>query len=115
MSNLNSRYIIICEGKSEVAYIQELNKYFREKNISINLVSKPVGGGHYADVVRKYKEEFKKNNEYGFRIWVDKDIYERNEQKNWDKYNKRPKNIPDFCFNIFNFEDFFYTVMTICH
>ena len=29
------------------------------------------------------------------------------EQKNMDKYNKKHKNIPDFCFNIFNFEDFF--------
>jgi hypothetical protein len=110
MSNLNSRYIIICEGKSEDAYIQELNKYFREKNIisSISLVSKPVGGGHYAAVVRKYKEEFKKNkSRFRIWIWVDRDIYERNEQKNCDKYSKRPKNIPDFCFNIFNFEDFF--------
>ncbi|MCA6069767.1 MAG: RloB family protein [Endomicrobium sp.] len=110
MSNLNSGYIIIiiCEGKSEVAYIQELNKYFREKNISINLVSKQADNGSYAAVVKKYKE-FKKNNKHGFRmwIWVDRDIYKRNERKNMDKYNKKPDGVPNFCFNIFNFEDFF--------
>jgi hypothetical protein len=31
MYKLNLIYIIICEGKSECAYIQELNKYFGDR------------------------------------------------------------------------------------
>jgi hypothetical protein len=107
MNELKNRYIIICEGsKSEVAYIQKLNKYFREQNINITLIPKAVETGHYTAVIKKYRYEFKKNKKCNFIIWVDKDIYQRNNQKNLNKYTKKPHNVPDFCFNIFNFEDF---------
>jgi hypothetical protein len=107
MNELKSRYIIICEGsKSETAYIQELNKYFREQNINITLIPKAVGTGHYTAVIRKYRYEFKENKKCKFIIWVDKDIYQKNNQGNLKKYNEKPYNVPDFYFNIFTFEDF---------
>lgn len=107
MNEFNSIHIIICEGtKSEVAYIAELNRYLRDLQKPISLISRPVGNGDYTAVVRKYKEEFKRNKKGNFFIWVDKDIYKRNNRGNADKYSKKPTNIPDFYFNIFNFEDF---------
>jgi hypothetical protein len=103
--------IVICEGESERAYLQELNEYLREQYVS--LVPKLAGTGYFNEVVRKYKEECKRNkgnkkNFYEYYIWVDKDIYERNEQKNMTKFNDlKYENIVDkFRFNIFNFEDF---------
>jgi hypothetical protein len=105
--NLNRIFIIICEGeKSEPAYIEELNKYFREQNINISLVSKRVGTGHFPVVAKTYRNEFQKNRKGKFYIWVDADLYKRNDLKSADKYNKKLKTIPDFCFNFLNFEDF---------
>jgi hypothetical protein len=107
MSNLYDRYIIICEGKSEDAYIQELNRCLRDSGIySVSLIPKPVGTGHYIAVAKEYKKQWSKNKNLKFYIWVDKDIYERNDDGNMDKYKEKPENIPDFSFNIFNFEDF---------
>lgn len=99
-------FICICEGKSEEIYLQELNKYFREKGIEINLVPHSADTGHFKEVVKKYKNERSKNKKGNFCIWVDKDIYERNEKKNNDSYEKKSDSIPNFCFNYLNFEDF---------
>lgn len=99
-------YIIICEGSSETAYIQELNKYMRENDINLNLYPKSIGNGHYAEIIKKYKKEYSSNKKSKFIIWIDKDIYIRNENGNMDKYLSKPTNIPDFKFNMCNFEDF---------
>lgn len=103
------QYIIICEGKkSEVKYLQELNRYLAEEYCVYykKFICKPVGTGHFNEVVKKYRDERKLNKNTDIEIWVDYDIYKRNEQKNFDKYEKKPKGIPDFKFNYFNFEDF---------
>jgi hypothetical protein len=107
----HSRYIIICEGKSEKAYIQELNIYFREKCDIYDdtvLIPKLAGTGYYIDVAKEYKKQWAKdkNKSLKFYIWVDKDIYEKNDRGNMDRYKEKPEGIPDFSFNIFNFEDF---------
>jgi hypothetical protein len=47
MCNLSLIYIIICEGDSEVAYVQELNKYFWDQGITVNLVPQPVKSDVY--------------------------------------------------------------------
>lgn len=104
---LNLNPIIICEGEcGEVAYIQELNKYFAQNEISISLNAKPVGTGYYTEVIKKYRHEKKNNKKHDFYIWVDKDIYKRNARKSGDKYLSKTREIPDFYFNFFNFEDF---------
>ena len=109
--------IVICEGKSETKYLQELNRFLREKSEDnfVVFLPKEVGTGHYNEVIKKYRNEFKKckskrnpnkKSNTDIEIWVDYDIYKRNEQKNYDKYKKKPKGIPNFKFNYFNFEDF---------
>jgi hypothetical protein len=65
-----------------------------------------VETGHFKEVRKKYKCEKKKNKKSKLCIWIDKDIYKRNENRNNDEYIKEPKSIPDFRFNYFNFEDF---------
>jgi hypothetical protein len=106
MCKLNIIYVIICESDSEVVYIQELNKYFRDQGITITLVPRPVSMGCFGKVIKKYKYEKKKNNRSKFCIWVDNDIYKRNENKNNDKYIKKSERIPNFHFNYYNFEYF---------
>ena len=100
--------IVICEGKSETKYLQELNRFLRENSTenSIVFVHKTVGTGHFTEVIKKYRSERKLNKKANIEIWVDYDIYKRNEQQNCDKYKKKPKGISDFKFNYFNFEDF---------
>ena len=103
------QYIIICEGKkSEVKYLQELNRYLAEEYCIYykKFVCKPVGTGHYNEVIKKYRSERKLDKKANIEIWVDYDIYKRNEQKNLDKYQNKPNGIPNFKFNYFNFEDF---------
>ena len=78
----------------------------RENDININLYPRNAGNGHYTEIIKKYKKEFNTNKKSNFIIWVDKDIYIRNENKNMDRYRLKPKNIPDFTFNFCNFEDF---------
>ena len=100
--------IVICEGKSENKYLQELNRFLRETTVdnSIVFIPKEVGTGHYTEVIKKYRNERKLNKKANIEIWVDYDIYKRNEQKNYNKYESKPKGIPNFKFNYFNFEDF---------
>ena len=80
--------IVICEGKSETKYLQELNRFLRENSTenSIVFVPKTVGTGHFTEVIKKYRSERKLNKKANIEIWVDYDIYKRNEQKNCDKY-----------------------------
>lgn len=108
MPNYCKIYNVICEGKSEVAYFNELSKLLREENISqpVRFVPKSVGTGHYTNVYQKFKDEYKKNSKTSNIIFVDWDIYQRNERKNLENYNKKSIKVPDFLFNHKNFEDF---------
>ncbi len=55
----NQIIIILCEGNSEYAYIQELNRFLREEEKNVVLIAKTIGSGHYADVKRKFSAEKK--------------------------------------------------------
>jgi hypothetical protein len=98
MQKLHSHIVIVCEGFSEVAYIQQLNRLLRELNVSINLCPKKVGTGEYKSVMARYKIESKNNLRTKVLVWVDYDIYVRNCIQ--DK-------VP-FMFNKQNFEDFLF-------
>ena len=98
--------IVVCEGNSERAYIQKLNRYLRENDYPFTFQAQSVGCGHYKEVVKKYKKEQKGNRRTEILIWVDKDIYVRNERNNRDQYDRKPRGIPDFLFSCMNFEDF---------
>lgn len=106
----NKRTIIIfCEGESEYAYIQELNRFLRENEYGFAFVPKVIGTGVYSEVLAKYKEEHKDNPRTLLRIMLDDDIYVRNdndrERENSVKLSGSP--IRElFLFNVHNFEDF---------
>ncbi len=105
MANLNQIIIIVCEGVSEKAYIQELNRIFKEKEYNFKLVSKISEGGQYQTVINKFKSVRTINPKDKIYIWVDYDLYKRNDQGCFDKYRDKPKDIPDFLFSKMNFED----------
>lgn len=102
----NSSYIVICEGNSEYAYIQKLNRFLSENGYTFILNPKIVGCGHFKDVQRRYKIEKKNNTRTPIVIWVDKDTYIRNDCGDKDNYEAKNDNLPKFMFSIMNFEDF---------
>lgn len=102
----NTNIIIICEGHSEMAYVSEIRRLLREQNIAINLIPKKAVNGFYDSVIKIYKQIRKENRgNADIRIWVDYDIYARNEKGCMTDYNKTKANIP-FMFSYQNFEDF---------
>ncbi|MGM0431229.1 MAG: hypothetical protein ACQEQU_00785 [Spirochaetota bacterium] len=106
MYKQNKPILIVCEGPSERAYMQELNRYFEEEDIPLILIAKPSNGGQYSLVIKKYKETRGANKNSIIHIWVDWDIYLRNDERNMDNYTRKPSGIPDFQFSYMNFEDF---------
>ena len=52
----NRNIIIVCEGASEKAYIQELNRYLEEEDIPLHFIPRPSNGGQFSPVVKKYRE-----------------------------------------------------------
>jgi len=102
-------YHIICEGKSEFAYIQELLRYIRDNDLKVKFTLRPynAGGGDYNSLVEEYtKQKNTRKNDTNFIIWCDDDIYLRNDNGNKDSYARKGKDVPDFSFNTHNFEDF---------
>ena len=108
---LNDNYtgpiIVICEGDSEKAYIQNINRILHYKNSYGGALFKPipVNTGYFDKVKIKYRTEKKNNQNSTIVIWLDYDIYKRNSKKCMDFYMNR-KGIPDFLFSHMNFEDF---------
>jgi len=98
--------IVVCEGPSERAYIQELNRYFDEEEILLQFVAKPSNGGQFSLVKSKYREVRQNNKKSIIKIWVDKDRYFRNDASDMDHYKAKPLDIPDFLFSYMNYEDF---------
>ncbi len=106
MYHIKKVYLVVCEGKSEKTYIQTLNRFLDDNGYNFTLLAKVVNTGHCTEVIKKYKDVRKDNPRGDIVIWVDKDIYTRNEQNDAVRYQNKPKNIPDFFFSIQNFEDF---------
>lgn len=105
----NEMTILLCEGESEYAYIQELNRYLRENEFNFKFIPKVIGSGFYTEVQKKHKEERKNNPRTPIKIFLDDDIYVRNEgdreQENSSKFSESGFK-DDFLFNVHNFEDF---------
>lgn len=99
-------YLIVCEGSSERAYIQELNRFLDKNDYNFTLVPQIIGSGHCKTAIQKYKDVKRNNSRQPIYIWVDKDTYIRNDQNDAHIYEKKSKNIPDFFFSWQNFEDF---------
>ena len=118
-------YLVICEGESECNYLGHLNRFLSTLPlpasggpVALRFIPKPTredpvkgraigcGSGDFTKVSKAYKAEQKKNRHATFAIWVDADLYVRNDKGNRDKYESRPAGIPSFNFSLLNFEDF---------
>lgn len=104
MSNLYPK-IVVCEGRSESAYIQELNRILVRGPYATPYVAAIPDSGHFLSIKRCFKEQRKKNRKMDVLIWADKDIYLR-EPKDRREYEQRSPDIPEFYFSVLNFEDF---------
>jgi hypothetical protein len=110
----NKIIYVICEGRSEEAYLASMNLFFRDNNINIRFAARPTYTGHF-NAIKKKLQDFgllkkRKKTEIDLTVivWIDWDIYERNEQSNKDKYNEFLQKYCMSCFkfNYFSFEDF---------
>ncbi|MEF2913614.1 MAG: hypothetical protein U0O25_04735 [Succinivibrio sp.] len=107
--NYLSPYIVLCEGESEFNYITSLNRIlcFRNNPYAILFKAVLIGSGKFVTVKREYDKALKNNKKEkdNILIWIDYDIYQRNENDNNTLY-KNKLGIPDFLFSYMNFEDF---------
>jgi hypothetical protein len=62
--------------------------------------------GHYKSAEKGFNNARTSNRGTGIKIWVDYDIYLRNDKDNMTQYQNKPTRIPDFHFSFHNFEDF---------
>lgn len=106
LERTKSSYTILCEGNSENAYIQNLNRFLDENGYNFTFNPKKIGCGHFTAVQQKYRVEKKKNPKSDIKIWVDRDTYIRNDCGDGDKYQEKPQYLPNFIFSVMNFEDF---------
>lgn len=122
---MEKKVIVVCEGKSDVAYLNALQR-FVENDIPLRpgqddpllrFVPYPellgTCTGAYDKIVEAYHEAVEMFAPDSVEIWVDADIYIRNEALNADpnkfngtEYQSRPGDIPVFHFSYHNFEDF---------
>ena len=102
---LKKPYLIICEGDSEFAYIQELNRFLNEQGLSIVFVAHNAGGGGFKNLRQVCRTLKTRRNGRTF-IMADKDIYYRNDNGNGSMYEKERDTVPPFLFQTWNFEDF---------
>lgn len=59
---------VICEGKSEISYLQELNKEFNEEDIPVSFIAKHAGNGCFSRLKKKWLS-LQSENKSTFRHW----------------------------------------------
>lgn len=101
----NRVYLVICEGDSEVAYVQELNRFLNEQGKFIVFQAVNAGGGGFTTIRQCCRDRKTRKNGRTFVI-VDKDIYVRNDNGAGENYEKEKDVLPPFLFQTWNFEDF---------
>lgn len=97
--------LIICEGDSEYAYVQELNRFLNMRNSSVTLLGCNAGGGGFKSLRQVCRARKTRNNGRTF-IFADADIYFRNDSDNRKMYDQEKAVLPPFLFQTWNFEDF---------
>lgn len=110
------RYIIVCEGESERAYLQRLQSFLDkhpeegEFDPPLRFVApeRAIAKGGLFSMLRNHYNRFRKENRNAaIEIWADFDLYHRNDNHCADSYRAKTQGIPDFRFSFHNFEDFF--------
>ena len=98
-------YLIICEGDSEFAYVQEFNRFLNERGAPIVFVAHNAGGGSFKNL-RQVCRALKTRKNGRTYIMADKDIYHRDDNGNGAAYEREKGHMPPFLFQTWNFEDF---------
>jgi len=112
-----TRHIIVCEGESEWAYLQRLQGFLDDQELSPETFETPlqfivperviVKNGSFGKMTSRYNKTRKVNKKASIQIWADFDLYHRNDKKCAVLYAAKTAGIPDFLFSFHNFEDFF--------
>ena len=134
---MEKKIVIVCEGKNDVSYLNALQR-FVENDIPLlpgqtdpflRFIPYPelegACTGQYDKIVAAYSSATEIFDSTSVEVWVDADIYIRNEAFNSDpskfngtEYLNRPSDVPVFYFSYHNFEDFLalhYDVETFQH
>lgn len=98
-------YLIICEGASEYAYVQELNRYLNARGSQIVFVARNAGGGGFKSLRQLCRAMKTRANGRTF-ILADHDVYFRDDNDNGTQYELEKSVMPSFLFQKWNFEDF---------
>lgn len=98
-------YLIVCEGDSEFAYVQQLNRYLNEKGLGVVLIPANAHGGGFKSIRQFCREKKTQANGRTF-VFVDRDIYFRDDDQNGTMYESEKHLLPPFQFQTWNFEDF---------
>ncbi|MEZ0295806.1 MAG: RloB domain-containing protein, partial [Candidatus Methylacidiphilales bacterium] len=111
------RHLIVCEGESERAYLQQLQAFLEKQPLKPGAFESPVKfigpqsavtkSGVFSNLKNQYSSVRRDNKKASIQIWADFDLYHRNHKKCAENYAKRPPGIPNFCFSFHNFEDFY--------
>lgn len=121
--NIPKRYIVICEGKSDRAYLLALQSLLDGvlrppegwNEAPVRFIPRPepsgVKTGYYDEVVPAYQREKRRNPKDEVLVWVDSDVYIWNISRKGigtgDAYQSRDRErIPTFHFSYHKFEDF---------
>ena len=122
---MEKKIVIVCEGKNDVSYLNALQR-FVENDIPLlpgqtdpflRFIPYPelegACTGQYDKIVAAYSSATEIFDSTSVEVWVDADIYIRNEAFNSDpskfngtEYLNRPSDVPVFFFSYHNFEDF---------
>lgn len=105
------RHIIVCEGESEHAYLQRLQSFLEPQTPDLPLVfsvprSGIAGNGTFGVVKSAFNKTRRDNEKSSIQVWVDFDLYHRNDRDCAGEYAAKTSGIPDFLFSFHNFEDF---------
>lgn len=98
-------YLLICEGDSEFAYVQELNRLLVKCGVPVVFLPHNAGGGGFGNIRQVCRKLKTKRNGRTFVV-ADKDIYFRNDNGNGTAYERGKHRVPPFLFQTWNFEDF---------
>lgn len=98
-------YLVICEGSSEVAYVQELNRFLNEEGFRLVFSVVDACGGGFNRIRQICRQNRLKRQTHAF-VLVDRDLYCDGECVNARRYAQWKDSLPPFYFQYFNFEDF---------
>lgn len=97
---------MVVEGQSEMAYLNELNRYFREEDIPWVFYPVKAVNGQYREVRKCYREVKKNHKKDRIEILVDRDIYIRDDKERVDYSSRKEDGLPPFLFSYMNWEDY---------